>query len=54
MSFNPYELFEHIYTSFLPTAEKKQLKLAFKTDLLPHLTLEGDPFRIRQIAERTP
>ena len=51
VSFNPYELFEHIYTSFLPTAEKKQLKLAFKTDLLPHLTLEGDPFRIRQIAE---
>ena len=49
--FNPYELFEHIYTSFLPIAGKKHLELIYKTELPRNLTVEGDPFRIRQIAE---
>lgn len=51
VTFNPHELFESIYTSFLPGAEKKQLTLNFEENLPRTLNLEGDPFRIRQIAE---
>lgn len=51
VAFNPYELFEHIYTSFLPIAEKKGLELIFHAELPRNLNVEGDPFRIRQIAE---
>lgn len=49
--FNPHELLTDIYNSFLPLAEKKQLQLDFKEKLPETLTLEGDPFRIRQIVE---
>lgn len=51
VAFNPHQLFETIYTSFLPLAEKKGLKLIFDEKISHQLTLEGDPFRIRQIAE---
>ena len=51
VTFNPHELFATIYTSFLPIAEKKHLRLASDIQLPDGLTLEGDPFRIRQIAE---
>lgn len=51
VTFNPHELFESIYTSFLPGAEKKQLALNFEENIPRTLNLEGDPFRIRQIAE---
>lgn len=51
VTFNPHELFESIYTSFLPGAEKKQLTLNFEKNIPRTLNLEGDPFRIRQIAE---
>ena len=51
VTFNPYELFEQVYTSFLPIAEKKHLNLIFKTELPHNLIVNGDPFRIRQIAE---
>lgn len=51
VTFNPHELFESIYTSFLPGAEKKQLTLSFEENIPRTLNLEGDPFRIRQIAE---
>lgn len=51
VAFNPHELFESIYTSFLPGAEKKQLTLNFEENIPRTLNLEGDPFRIRQIAE---
>ena len=51
VTFNPHELFESIYTSFLPGAEKKQLTLNFEENIPCTLNLEGDPFRIRQIAE---
>lgn len=51
VTFNPHELFESIYTSFLPGAEKKQLTLNFEENIPRTLNLEGDPFRIRQIAE---
>ena len=51
VTFNPHELLTDIYNSFLPLAEKKQLQLDFKEELPETLTLEGDPFRIRQIVE---
>lgn len=51
VTFNPHELFKSIYTSFLPGAEKKQLTLNFEENIPRTLNLEGDPFRIRQIAE---
>lgn len=51
VTFNPHELFESIYTSFLPGAEKKQLTLNFEENIPRTLNLKGDPFRIRQIAE---
>ena len=51
VTFNPHELFESIYTSFLPGTEKKQLTLNFEENIPRTLNLEGDPFRIRQIAE---
>lgn len=51
VTFNPHELFESIYTSFLPGAEKKQLTLNFEENIPRTLNLEADPFRIRQIAE---
>lgn len=51
VTFNPHELFESIYTSFLPGAEKKQPTLNFEENIPRTLNLEGDPFRIRQIAE---
>lgn len=51
VAFNPHELLTDIYNNFLPLAEKKQLQLDFKEKLPETLTLEGDPFRIRQIVE---
>lgn len=51
VAFNLHELLTDIYNSFLPLAEKKQLQLDFKEKLPEALTLEGDPFRIRQIVE---
>lgn len=51
VAFNPHELLTDIYNSFLPLAEKKQLQLDFKEKLPETLTLEGDPFRIRQIVD---
>lgn len=49
VAFSPHELLNDIYHSFLPLAEKKQLQLTFDDKLPESLTLEGDPFRIRQI-----
>ena len=51
VSFNPYQLFEEIYHSFLPLAEKKDIQLNFQPEITPDITLEGDPFRLRQIIE---
>lgn len=51
IAFNPNELFAHIHNGFLLLAEKKGLKLNLNIRFNPSLTLEGDPFRIRQIAE---
>lgn len=51
VAFNPAQLFDDIYNSFLPLAEKKDLELYLKSEIPHSLHLEGDPFRIRQIAE---
>lgn len=51
VAFNPHELFQNIYISFLPIAQKKGLRLLFNNGLKPTDTIKGDPFRIRQIVE---
>lgn len=51
VAFKPHQLFETVYTSFVPLAVKKGLQLVFNENISPELTLEGDPFRIRQIVE---
>lgn len=51
VAFRPYRLLEEIYNSFLPLAEKKGITLRYASDMEHDLTLEGDPFRIRQIVE---
>ena len=49
--FNPYELFQTIYTSFEPLANKKNLQLRFEGDERLNRFYMGDPFRIRQVAD---
>lgn len=51
VAFRPYRLLEDIYNSFQPLADKKNLTINYLPELSPELTLEGDPFRIRQIVE---
>lgn len=51
VAFHPDELFNNIFHSFLPLAEKKGIVLTFDERVPEELVLEGDPFRIRQIAE---
>ncbi len=51
VAFRPFRLMEDIYNSFLPLAEKKNINLNYSPELEQNLTLEGDPFRIRQIVE---
>lgn len=51
VAFHPDELFNNIFHSFLPLAEKKGIALTFDERVPEELVLEGDPFRIRQIAE---
>lgn len=51
IAFHPNELFNHIFHSFLPLAEKKGISLTYEEQVADELVLEGDPFRIRQIAE---
>lgn len=51
VAFRPYRLLEDIYNSFLPLAGKKGITLEYTSDMPHTLTLEGDPFRIRQIVE---
>ncbi len=49
--FNPAQLFQTIYTSFRPLAEKKHLQLFYHDDERLNRFYTGDPFRIRQIAD---
>ena len=51
VSFKPCQLLENIYHCFLPLAEKKQIELNLHLEMESQLTLEGDPFRLRQIVE---
>lgn len=51
VSFKPYQLLDEIYHSFLPLTEKKGIQFILDTQLKADLTLEGDPFRLRQIIE---
>ena len=51
VSFKPYQLLEDIFHCFLPLAEKKHIQLNFESELSANLTLEGDPFRLRQIVD---
>ncbi len=51
VAFNPGELFVHICNGFIPLAQKKGLEMNLRNNIDPSLTLDGDPFRIRQIAE---
>lgn len=51
VSFKPYQLLEDIYHCFLPLAKKKDIQIFFKPEMNANLTLEGDPFRLRQIVE---
>lgn len=51
VAFKPYRLLEDICNSFLPLAHEKGLNLEFCPKIDNNLTLEGDPFRIRQIVE---
>ena len=51
VSFSPHNLFENIYNSFLPIIEKKNIHFIFEEHIRQRLTLKGDSFRIRQIAE---
>lgn len=49
--FNPHELFEDIYTSFLPLAAKKGLKLNYQKSQTTCTNIKSDPFRLRQIID---
>lgn len=51
VAFRPYRLLEDIYNSFLPLANQKGLTLKYIPEFPDNVTLEGDPFRIRQIVE---
>lgn len=51
VAFNPYKLFDEIYNSFLPLAQQKGLYLNYEYTDSMDITVKGDPFRIRQIAE---
>lgn len=51
VAFNPCQLFDTIYTSFQPLAEKKHLYLRYQPDTKLDRMYLGDPFRIRQIAD---
>ena len=51
VSFKPHQFLEDIYHCFLPLAEKKNIELNLQPDMDTNLTLEGDPFRLRQIVE---
>lgn len=49
--FNPKQLFDLIYTSFLPLITKKNIAFEYRVSPLLEHTFSGDPFRIRQITD---
>lgn len=51
VAFNPHQLFDAIYSSFVPMATAKRLTLDYHCNESLNRLYTGDPFRIRQIAE---
>jgi CheY-like chemotaxis protein/anti-sigma regulatory factor (Ser/Thr protein kinase) len=49
LPFSPYILLSDIYESFIPTAQKKELRFEFQPDLDKEENYVSDPYRIRQI-----
>ncbi|GHV22710.1 hybrid sensor histidine kinase/response regulator [Clostridia bacterium] len=49
LPFSPYILLSDIYESFIPTAQKKELRFEFQADLDKEENQVSDPYRIRQI-----
>lgn len=51
VAFNPKQLFETLFTSFVPLAHKKGLEITADLDEALNASFAGDPFRIRQITD---
>lgn len=51
VAFNPKQLFETLFTSFVPLAHKKGLEITAELDEALNGSFAGDPFRIRQITD---
>lgn len=51
VAFNPKQLFDTLFTSFVPLAQKKGLEIKAELDESLNASFCGDPFRIRQITD---
>lgn len=51
VAFNPKQLFETLFNSFVPLAQKKGLEIIADLDEHLNASFAGDPFRIRQITD---
>lgn len=51
LNFQPAQLFDAVYQSFLPLATQKSIQMEYTCDPVLNKTYRGDAFRIRQIAE---
>lgn len=51
VAFNPKQLFDTLFTSFVPLAHKKGLEITADLDEALNASFAGDPFRIRQITD---
>ncbi|MCH3991256.1 MAG: hybrid sensor histidine kinase/response regulator [Prevotella sp.] len=51
LNFQPAELFDTIYQSFLPLASQKNIQIRYSCSNILRKTYRGDAFRIRQIVE---
>lgn len=51
VAFNPKQLFDTLFVSFVPLAHKKGLEISADLDEALNGSFSGDPFRIRQITD---
>jgi signal transduction histidine kinase/CheY-like chemotaxis protein len=51
LNFQPAELFDTVYQSFLPLATQKDIRINYSCGNILYNTYSGDAFRIRQIVE---
>lgn len=51
LNFQPAELFDAVYQSFLPQATQKDIRIDYSCSSILYNTYRGDAFRIRQIVE---